>query len=135
MSRRTLPIGQLSEGHRQILIPAGEASQPQVALITLDATTPRLFPFRGWHRDAGLQNIVYVFVPLRQGLRHDGELLGVQSRRCLPDCGMEQELRIGTYDPVRGTEKDQYGCGLHTACVEHRDGNVGGVASYPTFPF
>lgn len=37
MSRR-LPIGQLGEGHRQILIPATEAWHPQVALITLDAT-------------------------------------------------------------------------------------------------
>src|SRR5258708_7386098 len=36
---QTLPIGQLSEGHRQILIPAAEASHPQVALIALDATT------------------------------------------------------------------------------------------------
>jgi ABC-type Mn2+/Zn2+ transport system ATPase subunit len=32
---QTLPIGQLSEGHRQIVIPAGEASHPQVALIDL----------------------------------------------------------------------------------------------------
>jgi hypothetical protein len=36
---QTVPISQLGEGHRQILIPAGEASQPQIALITLDATT------------------------------------------------------------------------------------------------
>src|SRR5258708_10480831 len=36
---QTLPIGQLSEGHRQILIPAAEASHPHVALITFDATT------------------------------------------------------------------------------------------------
>src|SRR6266496_405011 len=36
---QTLAIGQLGEGHRQILIPTGEAAQPQVALITLDAAT------------------------------------------------------------------------------------------------
>src|ERR1035437_1171832 len=36
---QTFPIGQLGEGHRQILIPTAEASQPEVALITLDATT------------------------------------------------------------------------------------------------
>ena len=36
---QTFAIGQLGEGHRQILVPAGEASQPEVALITLDATT------------------------------------------------------------------------------------------------
>src|ERR1019366_4297989 len=36
---QTLAIGQLGEGHRQILIPAGEASPPEVALITRDATT------------------------------------------------------------------------------------------------
>src|ERR1017187_1304506 len=36
---QTLSIGQLGEGHRQILIPAGEAAQPEVALITRDATT------------------------------------------------------------------------------------------------
>src|ERR1035441_9640380 len=36
---QTFAIGQLGEGHRQILIPAGETSQPEVALITSDATT------------------------------------------------------------------------------------------------
>src|SRR5271166_1430477 len=36
---QAFPIGQLGEGHRQILIPTAEASQPEVALITLDATT------------------------------------------------------------------------------------------------
>jgi hypothetical protein len=36
---QTLAIGQLREGHRQILIPAGEASRSQFTLITLDATT------------------------------------------------------------------------------------------------
>jgi hypothetical protein len=36
---QTFAIGQLGEGHRQILIPAGETSQPEAALITRDATT------------------------------------------------------------------------------------------------
>ena len=35
---QALAIGQLREGHRQILIPAGEASQPRIALIPRDAT-------------------------------------------------------------------------------------------------
>src|SRR5205085_6649872 len=36
---QTFAIGQLGKGHGQVLVPAGEASQPEVALITLDATT------------------------------------------------------------------------------------------------
>src|SRR5664279_5145165 len=36
---QTFAIGQLGEGHRQILIPTTEASQPQVALIARDAAT------------------------------------------------------------------------------------------------
>src|SRR5713226_1412566 len=35
---QTFPIGQLREGHGQILIPAGKSAQPDVALIALDAT-------------------------------------------------------------------------------------------------
>ncbi len=35
---QTFPIGQLREGHGQILIPAGKSAQPEVALIALDAT-------------------------------------------------------------------------------------------------
>jgi hypothetical protein len=36
---QTFPIGQLREGHGQILIPAEKPAQPDVALIALDATT------------------------------------------------------------------------------------------------
>jgi hypothetical protein len=36
---QTFPIGQLREGHGQILIPAGKSAQPDIALIALDATT------------------------------------------------------------------------------------------------
>jgi hypothetical protein len=36
---QTLAIGQLGKGHRQILIPAGEASQPEGAVIACDAAT------------------------------------------------------------------------------------------------
>jgi ABC-type Fe3+/spermidine/putrescine transport system ATPase subunit len=35
---QTFPIGQLGEGHGQILIPAGKSTQPDVAPVALDAT-------------------------------------------------------------------------------------------------
>ncbi len=38
MSRKTLAIGQLREGHRQILVPAGKSAQPDVTPVALDAT-------------------------------------------------------------------------------------------------
>lgn len=36
---QALAVGQLGERHCQILVPASEVSQSQVAMITLDATT------------------------------------------------------------------------------------------------